>query len=455
MQPTILVIFGITGDLAKRYILPAIPEIAAAKKLPEHFRIVGVSRRDITTKDLLNSLTDLDPTAKAYLTDHLEMFTMSLDDSNEYLRLKRHLDAIEQELQFGPEKQRLFYLSVPPQFSQPIVKHMGEAGLATEHNAKLLLEKPFGTDYESAKDFIGYVQYYFSEDQVYRIDHYLAKEMAQNLLIFRNSNALFKRTWNNQFIERIEIIASESIGIEGRAAFYEQTGALRDIVQSHLMQLAALTIMDLPGVDDTSLQAQRLQALRQISTPSPQTLHETVVRGQYEGYDAEVQNPGTLTETFASLTLTSADPNWQGVPITLTTGKALDRKVTEIRIHYKQENQSEANELVLRIQPDAGIQICLWIKQPGYEKQLERAPLNFTYNDYFTDLPDAYEQVLVDAIRSDHSLFASSDEVLESWRILAPIQHAWAMQTNDIVRYPQGTTAEEIISQTLRRQRAQ
>lgn len=439
MKPTLLVIFGITGDLAKRYIMPAIPEIAAAGKLPKQFKIIGVSRRDVTTVDVLKPLIKLDTEAHNFLQEHLEMFTMRLDEASEYKRLQQHLSQVGSSL--GSDTQYLFYLSVPPQHSQPIVKLLGETGLA-QGNAKLLLEKPFGTDLESAKDFIGYVQQYFKEEQVYRIDHYLAKEMAQNLIVFRNSNALFKRTWNNQFIEQIDIIASESIGIEGRAAFYEQTGALRDIVQSHLLQLAALTLMVLPTNSTDSLQKQRLAALKSLHASA-------AIRGQYQGYAEEVNNPGSTTETFTSITLHSDDKQWEGVPITLTTGKVLNEKVTEIRIHYRREHESEANELVLRIQPEAGIEICLWSKKPGYDKELQRAPLSFIYGDYFDSLPDAYEQVLVDAIRSDHSLFASSDEVLESWRILAPIQHAWSMN-NEMIMYKPGSSLEEVIAQMVR-----
>ncbi len=437
VPPTILVIVGISGDLAHRKLLPALAQMARAGALPEQFRVVGISRQALEPAAVIGAHTELAPL--------VEVFQMNLAEAQEYQHLAERLAAIEAE--FGAPTQRLFYLSVPPQVSQPIVEQLGAAGLAG-NGAKLLLEKPFGTDLTSAQDFIAHTQRYFAEDQIYRIDHYLAKEMAQNLLIFRGSNALFQHTWHRDFIERIEILASETIGIEGRAAFYEQTGAMRDLVQSHLLQLAALTLMEVPPASDWSLVHQaRLAALEALRPPRPDEFGTRVQRGQYRGYRAEVNNPGSVTETFLSLTLSSVDPRWSGVPITLTTGKALDRKATEIRLYYRQNGDpNAANQLILRIQPHEGIELCLWAKRPGYDRQLQRVPLDFTYSHHFDGLPEAYERVLMDAIRSDRSLFASSDEVLASWRILAPLQHAWSLSDEDLRFYEPGSTPDTIIA---------
>jgi glucose-6-phosphate 1-dehydrogenase len=328
--------------------------------------------------------------------------------------------------------------------SQPLVELLGESGLAGVPDTKLLLEKPFGTDLESAQELIDGIKQHFSEEQVYRIDHYLAKETTQNVVVFRSSNALFKRSWNNNFIERIEITAAEKISVEGRAGFYEQTGALRDFIQSHLLQLAALTLMELPknGAWDT-IPKKRLQALRQLNMPT------NVVRGQYDGYRAEVESPKSLVETFVSLTFTSRDPRWWGVPITLTTGKALHEKVTEIRIIFKQEDTHEANQLVMRIQPNEGVEVYLWAKRPGYEQDLQQVTLDFSYSQHFAgaNLPDAYERVFVDAMRSNRSLFTTSEEVLETWRVLDQVQHNWEMHTDDLIAYKPGSTPEEIMEQ--------
>jgi len=433
--PTILIIVGITGDLAQRKLLPAIEKIAAAKELPEHFKIVGISRRDVSAR-----VTPNDKFAKRYL----EMFQMNLDDLADYNRLKKHLSEIEKS--FGEVTQKLFYLSVPPQISRPVIELLGLSGFGKMKNTKLLLEKPFGSDLVSAQELIKDITRHFTEEQIYRIDHYLAKEMAQNILVFRNGNSLFKHTWNKDFIESIEITASESIDIERRSIFYEQTGALRDLIQSHLLQVAALTLMEIPKEQSwQQISEYRLTALSSVSLPQgPVT--KFVKRGQYRGYEQEVNNPNTTTETFVSLTLSSSDPRWQGVPIKLTTGKALEHKYTEVRIHYRQEHAREANQLVLRIQPREGIELSLWSKRPGYARELEPVELNFNYHERSQVLPQAYEQVLLDAMHSDHNLFTSSEEVLASWKILKPVQEAWSMSDKDLVKYDKKTPLEKVLT---------
>jgi glucose-6-phosphate 1-dehydrogenase len=280
--------------------------------------------------------------------------------------------------------------------------------------------------------------------RIYRIDHYLAKEMAQNIAVFLGSNTLFRSVWNNQFIEKIEIDAAEQISIEGRANFYDSTGALRDIVQSHLMQLAALTLMDPCNniFDFEEMPLRRLNALKKLRADANQPF----VRGQYESYRQEVEKNDSNTETFASLTLLSDNPRWQGVPIRLATGKNLKEKLTEIRVYFKKIDESEENLLILRIQPSEAIVIQVWVKEPGYERRLLKIPHELTYNKHFDHLPDAYEQVLVDAMQSNHSLFAGSEEVLESWRILKPVQQKWQGNPEDIIIYKPGSTINEVLN---------
>jgi glucose-6-phosphate 1-dehydrogenase len=365
---------------------------------------------------------------------------MDLESGESYQTLKNKIEAISAAFKTKPEV--IYYLSVPPAGVLPIIQHLGEAGLNSS-NAKLLLEKPFGTNLESAQKLIAETQKHFPEDQVYRIDHYLAKEMAQNIVVFLGSNTLFRHVWNNTFIEKIEIEAAEKISIEGRANFYDSNGALRDIVQSHLVQLAALTLME-PCTDVfefSELPARRLAALRSL-----RLIDDEVVRGQYEGYKNEVNDPNSVTETFVSLNIESTDARWQGVPIKLTTGKNLKEKLTEIRVYFKKVDEAEENLLTLRIQPDEAIVIQLWVKQPGYERRLQKIPHEFTYSKHFDHLPDAYEQVLVDAIQSNHSLFASSDEVLASWEILEAVQEKWTASNDDLVIYKPGSTSEEILN---------
>jgi len=433
-EPTILVIIGVTGDLSKRKLLPAIEQLANAGVLPERLRIVGITRQDIAKDAVLATQPP-----SSYLEQHLEMYKMDLAEATEYDTLKAHLQKIETEL--GTPAQKVFYLSIPPQFSRSIVERLGAAGFASDATTKLLLEKPFGTDLVSARELVAETKQTFSEEQLYRIDHYLAKEMAQNLIVFRGSNALFRRTWNRDFIERIEIVASEKISIEGRTEFYEQTGALRDLVQSHLLQLAALVLMNVPRADalDT-VPVLRYDALKQLrlSKDIP------AIRGQYDTYQQEVNNIGSTTETYADLTLESLDERWLGVPIRIVTGKALHEKATYIRIVYKKNESHEANELTISLQPDAAIKLRMWTKIPGYERRLEQHDLKISLEDQFPIMPEAYEQVLLDAINADHALFASSNEVLETWRIIQPLLDAWQMDTTPLTQYEKGAVAGQV-----------
>lgn len=434
IRPTILVIVGISGDLSKRKLLPAIQAIHEAGILPKQFKIIGTTRQRLSLDDVLPEGGDT-----AFLREHLELLQMNLAEADDYYLLTDKIAAIESD--FGASAQRLFYLSVPPQVSQPIITNLGSSGLATPET-KLLLEKPFGTNHESAEELISHMKNHFSEARIYRIDHYLAKEMAQNLVTFRSSNSLFKQTWSKEFIDEIQIMALEAIDIEGRAGFYEQTGALRDLVQSHLLQLAALTLMDIDTAR-SSVPKARLQALKCLLPPDDVAAH--VVRGQYQGYREQVGNPHSTVETFVSLTLHSKDPRWEGVPIKIVTGKALSEKRTEIHIRYHQAGCPDANELILHVQPNEGIEIRLWVKEPGHTRKVQQLPLDFVYDQYFSGLPEAYERVFADAFAGDHSLFTTSEEVLESWRILDPIQHAWSMQNaDDTVIYPRGATDKQI-----------
>jgi glucose-6-phosphate 1-dehydrogenase len=434
LPPTILVIFGITGDLSHRYLLPALAEVSRAEELPEDFKIIGISRREITAGDVFNGQEEC-------LRKYTDTLQMDLDSQDSYGSLKSKIQEISGMYLNEPEI--IYYLSVPPPAVLPIIKNLGEAGLNLP-NAKLLLEKPFGIDLESAEELITETGKHFPEKQVYRIDHYLAKEMAQNIVVFLGSNTLFRSVWNSQFIERIEIDSSEQISIEGRANFYDSTGALRDLVQSHLLQLAALTLMDPCSnvFDFEELPARRLAALAKLTAD----MESPVVRGQYENYRAEVKDPDSVTETFVSLNVVSEDSRWEGVPIRLTTGKSLKEKLTEIRVYFKKMDESEENLLIMRIQPREAIVIQLWVKQPGYGRKLQKIPHEFTYDKHFEHLPGAYEQVLIDAMQSNHSLFASGEEVLQSWRILKPVQEKWHEGSSDIVQYRPGSTIEEILN---------
>ncbi len=429
---TKLVIFGITGDLGHRKLLPAINRILRTGDF-DNLEVIGVSRHEADVRQVLeSSLGNVDD-----IIDKFSMFTMDLSDENEYVRLKDRL-ALQSD------EQVIAYLSVPPLSATQIVNFMGQTGINSS-NVKIMYEKPFGMDYASAVDLIDRTARYFSDDQVYRIDHYLAKEMAQNIVAFRGGNALFSHIWNGGAIEKIEVLALEEIGIEGRAHFYEQTGALRDLVQGHLMQLLSLVLMHIPeDFEWSKLPGMRLAALEQVEIANP----ELAIRGQYDTYREEVNNPLSATETFMSLQLNSRAPEWQGVPLILTTGKGLGQKTTEIRVHLRKEHEAQSNCIKFKIQPDEGVEMELFIKKPGYDREFERRELKFSYPDDI-DLPDAYEQVIVDAIKSRKSLFTSSKEVLRSWLILQPIQEEWRISDDNLEIYKSGSQAEDIIGDKL------
>jgi glucose-6-phosphate 1-dehydrogenase len=425
---TKLLIFGITGDLSTRKLLPALDKIIKTSDFDD-LEIIGVSRREVDIAALLKSSE-----GGENLTNKVSVFSMNVAESSDYIKLRDFVALQDDE-------QLLVYLSVPPSAATQIVNFLGGAKINTA-NVKLLFEKPFGTDYMSAIEVIERTSRYYEEGNIYRIDHYLAKEMAQNIVAFRGGNALFTDIWNNGSIEKIEIVALEKIGIEGRAGFYEQTGALRDVLQGHLMQLLALTLMDIPDEFDWDrLPELRLKALQSIESADP----SGVTRAQYEGYQEEVRNRGSLTETFVSVGLFSTLPQWKDVPLVLTTGKALDRKTTEVKIYLRKHHDAQSNCLTFHIQPDEGIEIELFTKKPGYDRQFQTQKLAFTYPED-TILPDAYEQVLVDAIHSRKSLFTSNEEVLRSWQVLQPVLNAWNMDSKPLKHYAVGETTHAICS---------
>lgn len=427
---TKLLIFGITGDLSTRKLLPALNKIIGVSDI-DPIEIIGVSRRDVDIHELFQqSIGD------NMLARYATIFTMDLADVAEYYRLRETISLTSDE-------QLLVYLSVPPQSAAQIVDFLGEAKI-NSGNVKILFEKPFGVDLASAEEVIARTSRYFKEEQIYRIDHYLAKEMAQNIVALRGGNALFSHIWNNTAIESIELLALESLTIEGRAQFYEQAGALRDVVQGHLMQLLALVLMEIPAEYDWGqLPAARLAALTQLTPADP----EKVVRAQYDGYRDEANNARSMVETFVSMQLASQDPRWKNVPLTLTTGKAMNQKTTEIRVNFRKFHDTQRNRLILRIQPNEGVEIELFTKKPGYEREFETRKLTFNYAED-AQLPDAYEQVIVDAIKSRKSLFTSGDEVLASWRVLQPLQRAWEMDDTTLSTYTVHSSVEDVLKKS-------
>jgi glucose-6-phosphate 1-dehydrogenase len=453
LEPAIIVIFGITGDLSQRYLLPSLYHLIKDGLLHEKTEIVGISRRPVTTQELLDKAklcgeendTVCDPKALQVMHEHTTMVQMDLTDSADYAELHKKLDAIETEN--GVCMNRLYYLSIPPQVYMPVIRLLGEQGLNTscQHGkamTRLLVEKPFGFNLASAEDLIAETSEVFGEEQIFRIDHYLAKETVQNILAFRFQNPIFEALWSQQYIANISISAHEKIGIEDRAAFYEPLGALRDFIQSHLLQVLAIVTMDKPDIFDSEhIHAAKQQVMQKIAPVPADKLDERVIRGQYEGYRDEVKNPKSLTETYAAVTVFIDSPRWQGVPIHLSTGKALSERKTEVRISFHGSRAEASNHLRFRIQPNEGIELDLLTKKPGFTEELQATAMDFSYSHDFANHghPDAYERVLVDAVRGDHTLFATSEEVLASWRVLQPVVTEWAKRSDDLIFYKPGT----------------
>jgi len=453
LEPAIFVIFGITGDLSQRYLLPALYHLFKDGRLHPQTEIVGITRRDMTAEQLfeqvelcVNEIDKVcDPDALKAMHDHSRMIQMDLNDSAAYGTLLQTLNAIEEEK--GMCLNRLYYLSIPPQVYRPVIQHMGEQGLngSCQHDtavSRLLIEKPFGYDLQSAEELVQETSHVFSEAQLFRIDHFLAKETAQNILTFRFKNPIFEPIWNAEHIARIDIGASEEIGIEGRAQFYEPLGALRDFIQNHLIQLLAITVMDQPAVlDSDSIHAAKQQLLAQLQAVAPDQVASRTIRGQYQGYREEVANADSTTETYADVTLFIDSERWRDVPLRLWTGKQLYEKKYEIDVHFRGKADEPGNHLRFRIQPNEGIELDLLTKRPGFDDALKTVAMGFSYQQNFDDHghPNAYERVLVDAVKGDHTLFTTSEEVLASWRVVQPVLDEWGKRSDDLIIYEPGT----------------
>ncbi|HXH26486.1 MAG TPA: glucose-6-phosphate dehydrogenase [Candidatus Acidoferrum sp.] len=451
LEPAIFVVFGITGDLAAKKLLPSLYHLMKDNLVHEQTMIMGVTRQQLTAESLLEHVEVCvneadkicDPVALAKLQQKLVVHTMDPESPEAYANLKEHLQHIEDAN--GVCMNRLFYLAVPPQTVGPVVELLGKGGLSEgckhgQADSRLLIEKPFGWDTASAQTLVDNMSTHFSEEQIYRIDHYVARETVQNILTFRRENPLFGAVWDSEHIEAIHIIAKEKIGIEGRAAFYEPTGALRDFVQSHLLQLLALVTMELPGsMASGDIHDKKLALLAQVSVVQKGG-KPVAQRAQYDTYKQEVGNAQSTTETYVKLGLAIANDRWHDTAITLETGKAMDEKLTEITMLFRYGKQP--GKLVFRLYPLEGIELDLMVKKPGFDDKLQTAQMSYKYRDAGSapEHPDAYERVLVDAARGDHTLFTTSDETLACWQIVQPVLDYW--QSADVeapLVYPSGS----------------
>jgi glucose-6-phosphate 1-dehydrogenase len=466
------VLFGASGDLAKRKVIPAMYDLAAHNTLGPHYAIVGFARSPMTDESFrattgeaakeMSEIGPIDPAKWSEFASNLYYHAGEYGSPDDFAKLASRVTQIESEK--GLSGNRLFYLSTPPEVYPHIIEQLGRAGLARPksdgHWVRIIIEKPFGRDLASAKELNKLVLGVFEESQVYRIDHYLGKDTVQNLLVLRFSNGIFEPLWNRNYVDHVQITAAETLGVERRGGFYETTGALRDMIQSHVLQLTSLVSVEPPAAfDATAVRNEKLKILQSVRPYDLGMVAHGVVRGQYAagtvdgksvpGYRQEHGvNPTSRTETFVAAKLLIDNWRWAGVPFYLRTGKRLAKRTTEIVIQFKcaphivfRERKIEPNRLVLNIQPDEGISFSFGAKRPGTEMNIGNVNMNFSYKQSFGDgSRSAYATLLSDCLRGDATLFDRGDSVEAAWAIVEPILDVWsATKTAGVPQYPSGS----------------
>src|ERR1700754_3091797 len=458
-DPCVIVIFGATGDLTKRKLMPALFRLLCDGCLTK-FQILGVGRSSMTDDEFRNMIRDgmmaalpqekLGDKEWAYFSSQMFYTHGELDRDTTYQEVASRLEALAAT---GASSNHLFYLATPPSLFSTIVDLLGKSHLSSQEKGwtRVVIEKPFGRDFESAKKLNAEVAEVFSEEQVYRIDHYLGKDTVQNILVFRFGNSMFEPIWNRNYVDYIEITAAETTGVGSRAGYYEESGALRDMVANHLLQLLTLTAMEPPvAFDADSVREEKAQVLRSIRRLKPQEVGERTVRARYgpgeiegekaKGYreEEDVAN-NSQTETYAAIEFRVSNWRWSGVPFYVRTGKRLARNLTEIAVHLKRtpqalfartpEEELDPNIIVLRIQPNEGITVTFGAKRPGFEMRTTTVHMDFCYQRAFgVEPPAAYETLLLDVMQGDATLFTRGDEVEAQWRLITPIEEAWASE---------------------------
>ena len=469
--PCVFVIFGAAGDLTKRKLLPALYNLKASRFLPRQLAIVGVTRKEKTheqfreeqSKDIHEFATQaVDEALWAELRSNLYYQSGEFTNPETYTKLKALLDEVAKT--HNTQGNVLFYLATPPDFFGEIVKRLGEAGLVDRGLGgwrRIVIEKPFGHDLASAQALNAELLRVVDESQIYRIDHYLGKETVQNIMVFRFANGMFEPVWNRRYVDHVQIVAAETVGVEDRGNYYDKAGVVRDMVQNHMFQLMALVAMEPPtSFHADAVRDERVKVLKAIRTWKPEDVLARAVRGQYgqggsgplvPGYRSEPKvSPSSNTETYAALRLQVENWRWAGVPFYLRSGKRLPRRDTEIMIQFRRpplllfdetEEQIEPNRLVLHIQPDEGIEIRMKAKHPGPAMELNTVKLDFSYKQFGeTGAATGYERLLYDSMVGDSTLFHRADMVEEAWRIATPIVDVWAsLPARDFPNYSAGS----------------
>jgi glucose-6-phosphate 1-dehydrogenase len=481
----VMVIFGASGDLAQRKLIPALYNLARDKLLSQHFAVVGLATRGYTTESYRSHLDEaIEANAAgsaksetwAWLRQRIYYVSGSLHDATAYQRLEAQVAAAAKAHQ--TQANHFYYLAVAPQFIGEIVQQLGKAGLAREENGRwrrINIEKPFGRDLESARALNVEIRKILGERQIYRIDHYLGKETVQNLMIFRFGNSIFEPIWNRSYIDHVQITAAETLGVEQRGGYYDTSGALRDMVPNHLFQLVSLTAMEPPiSFAADSVRDEQTKVLHAIQVPKPEEVLTRTVRGQYgEGavsghtvpaYRSEPNvAPASNTETFVALKLGLDNWRWADVPFYLRTGKRMARRLTEIVIQFKRApfmlfrktgmESLATNQLVIRIQPDEGISLRFGTKVPGPTMQQAAVDMDFSYADYFGTAPSTgYERLLYDCMIGDQTLFQRADMVEAGWSIIQPVLDVWqALAPRSFPNYAAGTWGPKDADELLTR----
>ena len=466
-----LVIFGASGDLTKRKLIPAVFNLYTSGLLPECYAVLGVSRSEFSdeayrdkvvfnNEHILSKPAATEKNLKGFagLVHYQAIDTKNVSD---YGKLKNKLNQIGE----GPSNNYIFYLSTPPSLYETVAAGLAGAGLNTEETGwrNLIIEKPFGYNLESARALNRHLLSFFNEDQLYRIDHYLGKETVQNIFVTRFANSIFEPIWNRNYINRVEITAAESVGVEKRGGYYDGSGALRDMVQNHLMQLVAFAAMEPPvKADAESIRNEKLKVFQSLRPLSDQDIRKQVIRGQYleseikgekvPGYrQEEGVNPESKTETYVALKFFIDNWRWKDVPFYIRTGKKLPTRVTEVVIHFQPNHHhlfaddktlaNSQNRLVMRIQPDEGIRLKFDMKIPGAGFNTEQVNMDFMYNQ-LTDVyvPDAYERLILDCMQSDATLYSRGDELEAAWEFVDPVLNLWEKDNAiPVLGYPAGT----------------
>jgi glucose-6-phosphate 1-dehydrogenase len=484
-RPCVMVIFGATGDLTKRKLIPALINLAQENVLPKRFAIIGVASNDYTTETFRRTLGEevpqiapepIDLKLWEWLSERIYYVKGDFADSETYKRIKDQID--EADRLHSTQGNKFFYLAVAPRFFAPIVQQLGAVGLTKEEGdkwARVIVEKPFGHDLESARQLNAELKKVLTEKQIYRIDHYLGKETVQNVLVFRFTNNIIEPLWNRNYVDHVQITAAETVGVEHRGGFYETAGALRDMVPNHLFQLLTMTAMEPPiSFDADEVRNKQAEVLHAIQLLNPEEVLTNTVRGQYGegivenehvvGYRQEPDVASdSNTETFVALKLLIDNWRWAGVPFYLRTGKRLARRATEIVIQFRRtpfvlfRNTSvkniETNRLVIQIQPDEGISLSFGAKVPGSVMKLGLVNMDFDYKTYFgIEHGTGYERLLRDCMAGDATLFQRADMVEAGWRVIQPILDVWhALPPRGFPNYAAGSWGPAEAEELLRR----